>query len=411
MTSISPDTPVPATSATGLATRFLDRATPPHIGTLVGITGLSALTMAVFLPSLPKMAVEFGVSYDTMQLSVGLFLAINAVLQLFVGPLSDRFGRRPVLLWGFGLFALASAGCALATSAAMFLTFRMLQSFVVVGMVLSRAIVRDLFDQARAASVIGYVMMGMSVVPMISPAIGGWIDGIAGWRAILWLLAVCGALVVALIWADVGETLTNRGKSFSEQLHDYPHLLLSPRFWGYTLAAMFSSGAFFAYLGGGPLIGTAIYHLNEQQLGIALGAPAAGYFLGNFISGRFSQRIGTDHMIRIGALAIMLGMSMSAAFVALGHDTAVLFFGFMMFVGFGNGVLLPNAVAGMISVDPRLAGTASGLGGALQIAGGAALSVVAGKLLTGSPTSMPLILIMFATALASLLVTLLLRRS
>lgn len=374
------------------------------------MTGLSALTMAVFLPSLPKMAAEFDVSYDTMQLSVGLFLAVNAALQLLVGPLSDRFGRRPVLLGGMAIFALASAGCALSTSAELFLTFRMLQSGVVVGMVLSRAIVRDLFEQAQAASVIGYVMMGMSVVPMISPAIGGWIDGVAGWRATLWMLAAAGALVLVLIWADVGETLTHRGKSFREQLRDYPALLGAPRFWGYTLSAMFSSGAFFAYLGGAPLIGDKIYHMNEQALGIALGAPAVGYFLGNFFSGRFSLRVGTDVMIRIGGSAIVIGMCLSGLVVWLGHDSALIFFGFMTFVGLGNGILLPNAVAGMISVDPRLAGTASGLGGALQIAGGAALSVLAGKLLVGASTSLPLIAIMLATAILSLLATLLITR-
>jgi MFS transporter, DHA1 family, multidrug resistance protein len=386
--------------------KFLDRTTPPHVGTLVGMTGLSALSMAVFLPSLPKMAAEFGVPYATMQLSVGLFLAVNAALQLLVGPLSDRFGRRPILIGGMAIFALASVGCALSTSAVMFLTFRMLQSTVVVGMVLSRAIVRDLYDQQRAASVIGYVMMGMSVIPMISPAIGGWIDGAAGWRMTLWMLALSGALVLALIYADVGETLTHTGKSFRAQVREYPALLLSKRFWGYTISAMFSSGAFFAYLGGAPLIGDKIYHMSEQGLGIALGAPAVGYFVGNFVSGRFSQRIGTDVMIRIGGGAIVLGMSLAALVVWLGFDSALIFFGFVTCVGLGNGILLPNAVAGMISVDPKLAGTASGLGGALQIAGGAALSVLAGKLLVGADSSLPLIAIMLGSALLSMLATL-----
>jgi DHA1 family bicyclomycin/chloramphenicol resistance-like MFS transporter len=116
-------------------------------------------------------------------------------------------------------------------------------------------------------------------------------------------------------------------------------------------------------------------------------------------------------MIRLGALAIMFGMLLSALLVWLGHDGAWTFFGFMTFVGLGNGVLLPNAMAGMISVDPRLAGTASGLGGALQIAGGAALSVIAGKLLTGATSSLPLIIIMFLSATAGLVVSALLRRA
>ena len=154
--------------------RFLDRRTPPHIVTLILIMGIAVLSMNVFLPSLPAMTEYFGTDYRFMQLSVAIYLGVNAVLQVVVGPLSDRLGRRPVVLGGLVIFIVASVGCVFAPTVETFLAFRMLQGTVVVGMVLSRAIVRDTVPQDQAASMIGYVTMGMAVVPMLGPAIGGY---------------------------------------------------------------------------------------------------------------------------------------------------------------------------------------------------------------------------------------------
>ncbi|MGR3467061.1 MAG: MFS transporter, partial [Shimia sp.] len=236
--------------------RFLDRTTPPHIATLILIAGLSALAMNVFLPSLPGMTAHFGTDYAVMQLAVALYLGFNAALQLVVGPLSDRFGRRPVVLSGIVLFMLATVGTLLATSVTVFLIFRMAQAAIVVGMVLSRAVVRDMYSQDRAASMIGYVTMGMSVVPMIGPAIGGVLDETAGWEANFWMLLILGAMTYALVWADMGETAPRTHSSFRAQIAAYPELLTSPRFWGYCAAAALSSGSFFSYLGGSPYVGT-----------------------------------------------------------------------------------------------------------------------------------------------------------
>ena len=157
--------------------------TPPHILTLVALVGVSTLAMNVFLPSLPAMSEYFATDYGVMQLSVGLYLGINAVLQLFVGPLSDRYGRRPVILSGIVLFMLATLGALMATTVEVFLAFRMAQAAIVVAMVLSRAIVRDLYPQDKAASMLGYVTMGMSIVPMIGPAVGGVLEASFGWQS------------------------------------------------------------------------------------------------------------------------------------------------------------------------------------------------------------------------------------
>jgi DHA1 family bicyclomycin/chloramphenicol resistance-like MFS transporter len=155
---------------------FLNRKTPPRLLTLTLLTGLSALTLNLMLPSLPQMALYFDVPYGLMQLAVSLYLALSAVVQVVIGPVSDRFGRRPVVLGALAVFLLATVGALLAPNATVFLAFRMLQAVVTAGMVLSRAVVRDMVEGPRAASMIGYVTMGMSLVPMIGPVLGGTLE-------------------------------------------------------------------------------------------------------------------------------------------------------------------------------------------------------------------------------------------
>lgn len=379
--------------------RFLDRTTPPHIFTLIVLTGLGALSMNIFLPSLPNMTGYFDTDYRIMQLSVALYLAMNALLQLFIGPISDRYGRRPVLLTGIAVFILATVGCLYASSIEMFLLFRMLQAVVVVGLVLGRAVVRDMVPQEEAASMIGYVTMGMAVVPMIGPVFGGVLDELFGWQANFWLLVILGVAVLALIWSDLGETAQKTATSFRAQFAEYPELFTSRRFWGYCLAAAFASGAFFAYLGGAPYVGSEVFGLPPSLVGLYFGAPALGYFFGNFISGRFSVRLGLNAMILWGSIISAAGLVTSLLLFFAGFKTALVFFGFTTFVGLGNGMVLPNATAGMLSVRPHLAGTASGIGGAIMIGGGAALSALAGALLTAGSGAFPLIWIMLVTSL------------
>lgn len=378
--------------------RFLNRAVPPHLATLILLTGLSALVMNVFLPSLPNMAEYFQADYRMMQLSVALFLGASGVLQILIGPMADRSGRRPILLWGLGLFLLATLGCIFAPTAEIFLLFRMLQAVSAVGTVLSRAAVRDLFSQDRAASMLGYVTMGTAVVPMVGPAIGGALDQWFGWTASFWLMFVLGAMALALTWFDFGETAQKSGKTLVAQFREYPELLRSPRFWGYSLASGLASGAFFAYLGGAPFVGTVIYNMGAGELGIYFGAPAIGYFLGNFLSGRFSVRFGVNRMVLTGCLIISCGIGLSMLVMAAGFGSQHSFFGFMTLVGLGNGMAIPNATAGALSVRPHLAATAAGLSGAIMLIGGAALSALAGALLVPETGVMMLLLIMLISA-------------
>ncbi len=383
--------------------RFLDRTTPPHILTLVLMAGLGAMNMSSFLPSLPDMTTYFETRYDVIQLSVSGYLAVTALLQLVIGPVSDRYGRRNVMLCCHAVFVVATLGCIFAPTVEVFLAFRMLQGAVAAGLVLSRAIVRDMVPQNEAASMIGYVTMGMALVPMVAPMIGGALHQAFGWHSVFWFLTFGGVVVMALCWLDQGETATGGGIGFRQQVRDYPELLTSRRFWGYVLSSAFASGSFFAFLGGGPYVASVEFGLSSFWAGVCFGAPAVGYALGNYISGRFSMRFGVNWMIRTGALIAFLGLLLALVLTALGFGSPVLFFGFCTFVGLGNGMVIPNASAGMLSVRPHLAGTASGLGSAFMIGGGAALAAFAGAAIQSGGGSVTLLAIMVSTLFLGLL--------
>jgi len=379
-------------------TRFLNKTTPPHILTLVILAGLSALSMNIFLPSLPNMTKYFHTNYATMQLSVSLYLGVTGVLQLVIGPLSDRFGRRPVILAGLSLFLIATVGCLFAKNIETFLLFRMVQTATATGLVLSRAIVRDMVPADQSASLIGYVTMGMAVVPMAAPALGGYLDELFGWRANFSILLVMGALVLAIVWADLGETNHHKSDSFMAQIRDYPELFTSRRFWGYALTAAFASGSFFAFLGGAPFIATNYFGLSSSQLGMYFGIVSLGYILGNYISGRYSTRLGINQMVLLGTLITLGGLILSFIFLASGVTHPLGFFGFMLTVGVGNGMVLPNSNAGMLSVRPQLAGSASGLGGSIMLGGGASLAAFTGTILTPESGPYPLLVLMIITS-------------
>ena len=373
---------------------------------MILLTSVAALGMNLFLPSLPGMAEYFDTPYEVIQLSVAGYLGVNALLQIIIGPLSDQFGRRRVMLVATAIFILATVGCLFSTNVWVFLTFRMMQASIVAGLVLPRAAIRDLYTQDESASMMGYVTMGMSVAPMLAPALGGVLDQAFGWHAAFVAYLVAGVGALTLAYYDMGETAAAATSNLRGQLRAYPELLTAPRFWGYAATAAFSSGAFFAYLGGAPYVGSEVFRMSPAVLGVYFGAPAVGYFVGNFITARFAVRMGTNRMVLYGSVVSALGLGMACLLSLGGLESPEVFFGFMTFVGLGNGLVIPNATAGMLSVRPHLAGTASGLGGAIMIGGGAALSVLAGILLSGGSSALPLTALMAvssALAVASIL--------
>lgn len=383
--------------------RFLNRSTPPHILTLILLASISALTMNIFLPSLPNIASDLNSSTSILGLSVGIYLASSAVLQLIIGPFSDQFGRRPLILWSLIIFCISTLATVFVTNTAQFLILRIFQAISASCMVLARAIVRDTTESIeKAGSKIAYVTMGMALVPMVGPAIGGLLDYQYGWEASFWLLFILGLVILIISFFDVGETLSDHNQSFLQQISTYPSLLRSKRFWGYCLSSAFVSGAFFSYLGGAPFVGNEVFGLEPKDLGFWFGAPAVGYVLGNFLSGSFSTKIGLDKMIFLGVTTALFGVSISLTISLLDHGSVLSFFGLMTLVGLGNGMSIPNATAAMMSINPKLAGTAAGLGSAIMIGGGAGLSAIANFILIPGSSEIPLIMLMWTSVFCGL---------
>ncbi len=389
---------------------FLNRETQPSMLMLVLLASISALAMNSFLPSLPNMAEHFGSSTALMGLSVGVYLGTSAIFQILVGPLSDRIGRRTVSLWALIIFSVVSISCVYAPNTFVFMVLRALQAIAACTFVVARAIVRDTTETQASGSKIAYISMGTAICPMFGPALGGLLDGWFGWEANFWFIGGLGIFILLIAYFDLGETVPENTQGFRQQFSEYPELLLSRRFWGYCLASAFGAGAFFAYLGGGPFVGSIVYNLSPEMLGLYFGAPAIGYFFGNFLSGRFTILFGIDAMILWGLWIIFSGLSLSMVCSYFGYGTVETFFGFMIFVGLGNGLTIPNATAGMLSVRPHLAGTASGLGGAMMIAIGAALSTLAGAFLVPGSNEMPLLMLMWFSSLSGVAVIIYVRQ-
>ena len=371
--------------------------------TLICLAAIGALALNMHLPSLPAMADTFNVSYSATTLSITLFLAMNAIFQIFVGPLSDRYGRRPVVLGSLSIFCLSSVGCILATNFETFLFFRVLQAVVVAGLVISRAAVRDSYSQDQAASVLGYIAMGFSVLPLVGPAFGGMLEVKFSWIASFWVLLGVGIFIFILTYFDMGETNRHKTNSMAEQFRSYPELLKARRFWGYSLTAGFSAGAYYAYLGGAAYVGRELFALSPDTLGFYIGVPTLGYIIGNGLSGRFSRVFGVDKMAFIGAIITAFAMTLCLCLFLFTTPIPTSFFGCVCIMGLGNGMVIPNANAGMMSVRPHLAGSASGIGGTINTGGGAIIAAVTAAVLTLGAGALPLIFIMLGSCLMTIL--------
>lgn len=388
---------------------FPNRVTPPHIVTLTLSASIGPLAMNMFLPSLPGMARYFAADYSVMQLTVTLYLFSQAFIQLFIGPASDRFGRRPVMLFSLITFVIGTIVALFAPTIEVLLFARVLQAFAAGGMVLARAMVRDTVATNEAASKIAYITMGMAFVPTITPVIGGMLDVAYGWQASFITMLAFGILSIVLVWIDLGETNRVRSSSMAAQFRSYPELLTSRRFWGYSATAAFTTGTFFAFLGGGPFVATEILGLGPAAYGFYFGIMSMGYIIGNFLSGRYTMRLGVDVMMLSGNALALVAMIASLILFFVGIDHPLSLFLPAGLVGVGNGLALPSTNAGIVSVRPHLAGSASGLGGALQIAGGAALSVMAGLLISRETGPYPLLWLMVISSFASVLTSLYVR--
>lgn len=365
---------------TRIPVRFLDRHSPPHIATLVLITSISSLSMNIFLASLPAMAIHFETTPAILQYSISGYVFLSGIIQLVIGPLSDRYGRRRVLLVSISIFVVVSTGAAYSPNIEIFLLCRVLQTSIISGHVLSRAIARDIVGATRSASLIGYMTMGMALVPMVAPPIGGILQELSGWQANFLVQTGFAMVALILVYFDLGETASRATGGFSRLFGMLPELIRSRRFWGYSVTGAFTAGTFFAYLGGSPFVGARVYGLEPGQIGFYFCFAPIGYFFGNAFSGRFAVRVGMRRMVVAGAVIVTLGMGASLVCLLAGATHALAFFGFTVFIGIGNGLTLPSANAGIMSVRPELAGAAAGIGGSLMTLGGGTMSLITGNL-------------------------------
>jgi DHA1 family bicyclomycin/chloramphenicol resistance-like MFS transporter len=366
------------------------------------MTGLGPFTMQVLIPSLPGLAVQMGTGMATVQLTLTLYLVGVALAQLVYGPLSDRFGRRPVLYAGLALHLVASVAALLAPTIHWLILARVGQAAGgCAGMVLGRAMIRDVWPRDRAASVMGYVTMAMTIAPMLAPVCGAWLDAAFGWRATmaLSLLVGLGVLLPALRWLPETLPAPQPLPGIGGMLRAYGQLFAIPSFVALAMVCAWSVGVFFAFMAGAPFVVVNGMGYPPQDYAVAFMLVSLAFAAGNFTAGRLSARLGVYRMMGIGTVVTAAGALASVLVQALLAPGLVLFFLPMALMALGNGMSQPSAIAAAVSVRPALAGTASGLVGALQMAVGALLTVVVGLVETGSGLGMAL------TMLASAVVT------
>ena len=367
---------------------------PPMMTTLILLTAFSIIVQNMFLPSLSAMAQDFGVSYATANTLVAGFLFVTAGVSFFLGPLSDYYGRRLVMIWSFAIFCAATLGCLFAQSFELFLIFRMIQTVVVAGLLLSRAILRDLFDDKGAAKKIAQLSMAMAVVPMLAPIMGGVLQETFGWRANFVAFLGIGLALLGLVIADLGETAGREFTSFRDQIKTYPTILKSRRFWGYTLTVSFSIGTFYTFLGAVPVIGETLLDLKPREVGFFLGIITAGFFCGNFVSSKLSDHMAFPKMMILGRSASLFGALLGISLISLGWVSPITVIGCGIFAGFGNGLTIPVGNTGIMSVNPKLAGSAAGSSSVVFLLISAICSLLAGIFAADfiSPYTLPVML-------------------
>lgn len=375
---------------------------PPALATLVLLTAFSTLTLNMFLPSLASIAEDLEADYALVSMAVGAYLAMTAVVQLIVGPLSDRYGRRPVLMAALMGFTAASVICALAQDVWTFLAFRMLQSGMIAGYALSLAVVRDTNTEQKAAGLIGYISMAMAIAPMLGPMLGGVLDTAFGWRANFWFYSIAGMVLLTLCWLDLGETHNPVERAGGDRWQETGMLLRSRPFWAHALCGAFSTGAFYIFLAGAPLVAAHSFEVTTATLGVYIGSITGGFMTGSLISGRLAPIVKPTTMMLAGRLVACCGLLMGIVLVLAGILTPLTYFGSTIFVGLGNGITMPSASAGALSVRPQLAGTAAGANGALIVTGGAILTTLTGVILTAENGTLLLLSLMFLSSFIGL---------
>ncbi|KUN28622.1 MFS transporter [Streptomyces antibioticus] len=387
----------PAVRRTGLLVTFI----------LGGLTATPPLAMDMYLPSLPEVTTSLHAPAATVQLTLTACLAGMALGQLVVGPMSDRWGRRRPLLIGLVVYVLATALCALAPTVGMLVAFRLTQGLAgAAGIVIARAVVRDLYDGVAMARFFSTLMLIGGVAPVVAPLIGGQILRVTDWRGVFVVLTVIGALLAALVWARLPETLPVEVRhvgGVGEALRSMRTLLADLPFAGYMLTGGFAFAALFAYISASPFVVQEIYGASPQTFSLlfgvnSVGLVAVGQINGKLLVGRVSLEsvLGAGLAIVTAAAAALLLMSLGVfGEVGLAPVAAALFV-----LMSAMGLTLPNAQSLALLRTKHAAGSASALLGTSSFLIGAIASPLVG--IAGEGTAVPMAVVQLSAALVAL---------
>ncbi|MEZ5666369.1 MAG: multidrug effflux MFS transporter [Alphaproteobacteria bacterium] len=371
------------------------RARPDSLPVAVLLTMIVALgpvSTDLYLPSLPAIGRVLGADQPSVQLTLSLFLVGFALCQLVHGPLSDRFGRRPVLLGGLGLYLAASVGCAFAPTIDWLVAGRFLQAVgACVGPVVGRAVVRDVYGRERAAKVLAYMGAAMALAPAVGPVLGGLMQQWFGWQANFALMALFGAAAIAGTLLLLSETNRHRNPAATSPrglVGNYAALVRHRAYVGYVLMLTCGYAGLFAFISGSSFVFIDYHGLSETAFGFCFAAAVAGYMIGTLASGRLSGRFTLEQTARAGALiAAVCGVAAAAlGFAGIDGVAAILVPMAAYMVGFG--LVMPNAMAGAIGPFPQMAGAAAALGGFASFGFAAVWGNVAARLSDGTPLVM-----------------------
>ncbi len=364
---------------------------------------LGPMSTDFYLPSLPTLAAYFATDAARVQLTLSVFLGGFALGQLACGPLSDRFGRRPVLLAGLGLYAAASLACMLAPGIEALIAARFVQALgAATGPVLGRAVVRDVYGREGAARMLSYIGAAMALAPLVGPVIGGYLTVWFGWRANFLVLTAYGALILVGVWAALQETNPHLGAAANprQMLRTYRGFLGSREYLGYVLCNSGAFGGLFAFISGSSFVFISVLGLAPNQFGLCFATAVAGYIAGTMIAGRITMKHGIARMVQVGAaLCAASGLAMAALALA-GLETVWSLLGPMTLFTAGVGFVMPNSMAGAIGPFPANAGAASALLGFIQMTLAAGVGIAVGAAFDG--TARPMAVAIALTGLGAL---------
>ncbi len=369
--------------------------------TLAAISLIGPLSIHLFLPVLPAVREAFGIGNALAQLTFSVTLVTMACMTLAYGALSDRLGRRLVLLAGLALFLAGSAISALADSVVLLIGGRIIQAIgAASGLAISRAMARDVFGADRLVGVIAYLTMAYALGPMLSPLVGGALGDAYGWRAIFWFALGAGAVIAlaaALVLPETHPREERLRGHIRSTFAGFGHLFSDIRFNAFVLQSGFSSGTFFALAAGATFLMQEYLNLSAAEFGLWFCLFPLGYWLGNLISTRTAGRVTIETMVLVGSIGSAASIALVVGFILSGIVTPPTIFVPGLLLTLSQGLSLPNAQAGAINVAPGLAGTAAGIGVFVHMFGGGLFSQVYGLLSDGTPIPLVITVVMTAT--------------